>query len=98
MPSLWKEPSLNAIRKGLTPSGQSAAPPPRPVSGNWGCTGFGPYASVMELAGAIEGWVVAGGLTPSEFTVQYAQSPGGGSDAKAQDLLFTAIVTWQRAT
>jgi len=98
VPSLWKEPSLEAIRKGLTSSARPAPPPPRPAEGEWGCTGFGPYLSVMELAGAIEAWVVAGGLRPAEFTVQYAQSPSRTADEKADETLFTAIVTWQRTS
>lgn len=97
MPPLWKEPSLNAIRKGLTPPARpAAAPPPRPAEGGWGCTGFGPYPSVMELAGAIEAWVVAGRLTPAEFTIQYAQSPSR-REGEPEETLFTAIVTWRRA-
>ena len=97
MPSLWKEPSLDAIRKGLTASGRPAAPPPRPAEGSWGCTGFGPYLSVMELAAAIEAWVVAGRLAPGEFTVQYAQSPSRRAAEEPEETLFTAIVSWQRS-
>jgi hypothetical protein len=96
VPGLFKEPSLDAIRKGLASSGRPAAPTPRPAEGNWGCTGFGPYPTVMELAGAIEGWVVAGRLTPGEFTVQYAQSPSH-PEGRPEETLFTAIVTWQRS-
>ncbi len=97
MAGLFKEPSLDAIRKGLTSSPRPAPPPPRPAEGNWGCTGFGPYTSVMELAGAIEAWVLAGALTPDDFTVQYAQSSHRVPDAKEDETLFTAIVTWQRS-
>ncbi len=97
MPPLWKDPSLNAIRKGLTSSARPAPPPPRPAEGSWGCTGFGPYSSVMELAGAIEAWVVAGRLTPADFAVQYAQSPSRQGEGQAEETLFTAIVTWQRS-
>ena len=98
MPPLWKEPTLQAIRKGLTSTEAPAAPPPRPAEGEWGCTGFGPYGSVMELAGAIEAWVVAGRLTPSEFTVAYAQSQSPPVQDQPVTTLFTAIVTWQRST
>jgi hypothetical protein len=50
----------------------------------------------MELAGAIEAWVVAGRLTPAEFTIQYAQSPSR-REGEPEETLFTAIVTWRRA-
>jgi hypothetical protein len=97
VPPIWKEPALQAIRKGLTSTGSPATPPPRPAEGSWGCTGFGPYPSVMELAGAIEAWVVAGRLTPAEFTVSYAQSQSPPAQDQPATTLFTAIVTWQRS-
>ena len=98
MPPIWKEPTLQALRKGLTSTGAPATPAPRPAEGDWGCTGFGPYASVMELAGAIETWVIAGRLTPADFTIAYAQSPAPPMQDQPATTQFTAIVTWQRST
>ena len=51
----------------------------------------------MTLGSLVMGWVVAGRLTPAEFSIQYSQSPAPPVEGQTAGTLFTAIVTWQRA-
>lgn len=94
--------AADAHREAMRPiveARQAAAPPPPAAAADRasGVTGFGPAADVQQLAGQIETWVDASGLSIMDVEIAYsfARTFASPTPLKMYEA-HTALVSWAR--